>query len=38
MVNDTSIVTEKFRHMNKIIREAIDTELHPNNMNREGGF
>jgi hypothetical protein len=36
--HNTSIVDTKIRYMNRIVREAIDIELHPNNMNTEVGF
>jgi hypothetical protein len=34
----TSILATKSRYMDRIVREAIEIELHPNNMNREMGF
>jgi hypothetical protein len=37
-LQDTSILAKKLRCMDRIIREAIEIKLHPNNMNREDGF
>jgi hypothetical protein len=37
LLNTTSILAMS-RHRDSLIREAIETELHPNNMNRENGF
>jgi hypothetical protein len=34
----TSILATKSRYMDRIVREAIEIELHPNNMSREVGF
>ncbi|PNF24785.1 hypothetical protein B7P43_G16339 [Cryptotermes secundus] len=37
-LQNTSIFATKTRYMDPIIRETIEIELHPKNMNREGGF
>jgi hypothetical protein len=37
-LHNTSILATKTRHMDHIIREGIEIELHPNNMKRKGGF
>jgi hypothetical protein len=34
----SSILTTKTRYMNRIVREAIEIEFNPYNINREGGF
>jgi len=36
--HDTSILAKKYRYMEHLIREAVETELHQDNMNREEGF
>jgi hypothetical protein len=36
--HNTSILATKSRYMDCIIVEAIEIELHPNNMKRETGF
>jgi hypothetical protein len=36
--HEISILATKARYMDRIIGEAIEIELHPNNMNREVGF
>jgi hypothetical protein len=36
--HNSSILATKTRYMYRIVREAIETELRPYNINREGGF
>jgi hypothetical protein len=36
--HNTSILTTKTRYMDRVVREAIETELQPNNMKRQVGF
>jgi hypothetical protein len=38
LFHNTSILTTITRYMDHIVREAIEIELHPNNMNRDVGF
>jgi hypothetical protein len=37
-LQDTTILSTKPRDWDRIIREAIEIELHPNNMNKDDGF
>jgi hypothetical protein len=35
MLNNTSILARKSRHMEQLIREIAKTEMHPNNMKKD---